>query len=87
MEHFGNEFTTLFYLIDAANSGKSMISILSEDTDVFVLLVCWCIGRRWMQGADGTVGYDVTTLGHSVCSSMACTPSETATYLISIHRI
>ena len=40
-EHFGNEFTTIFYLIDAANSGKIMIHVLTEDTDVFVLLVCW----------------------------------------------
>ena len=41
MEHFGNEFTTIFYIIDAANSGKSMVSAFSEDTEVFVLLVCW----------------------------------------------
>ena len=39
MEHFGNEF--IFYLIDVANSGKSMICIVTEDTDVFVLLVVW----------------------------------------------
>ena len=47
MEHFGNEFTVIFYLIDAANSGKSMICVFSEYTDVFVLLVVVCIGRRW----------------------------------------
>ena len=41
MEHFGNEFTTIFYLIDAANSVKSMILLLREDSDVFVLLVGW----------------------------------------------
>ena len=41
MKHFGNEVTTIFYRIDEANSGKIMISVLTEDTDVFVLLVCW----------------------------------------------
>ena len=41
MEYFGNVLTTFFYLIDAANSGKSMIRVLSEDTDEFVLLVGW----------------------------------------------
>ena len=41
MEHFGNEFTVIFYVIDAANSAKNMIRVLSEDTDVFVLLVWW----------------------------------------------
>ena len=44
MELFDIEFITIFYLIDAANSGKSMIRVLSEDND--------------MQGADGVVGYD-----------------------------
>ena len=41
MKHFGNEVTTIFYRIDEANSGQIMISVLTEDTDVFVLLVCW----------------------------------------------
>ena len=35
-----NVFTVIFYLIDVTNSGKNMIRLLSEDTDVFVLLVC-----------------------------------------------
>ena len=39
-EYFGNLFTTIFYLTDAANSGKNMICVLSEDADVFVLDVC-----------------------------------------------
>ena len=33
-----NEFTKIFYLSDAANSGKCMIRVVSEDTDLFVLL-------------------------------------------------
>ena len=40
MEHFGNEFTTIFYLIDVANPGKNLIRVLSKVKDVFVLLVC-----------------------------------------------
>jgi len=38
MDHFGYEFTMIFYLIDAAISGKSMMRVPSEDTNVFVLL-------------------------------------------------
>jgi len=38
-EHFGDEFTTIFYVIDAANSDKSFIRVLSNDTDVFVQVV------------------------------------------------
>ena len=41
MEYTGNEFTTTIYLIEATNSGKTMIRLLSEDTCVFVLLVRW----------------------------------------------
>ena len=35
------EFTRIFYLINAANSGKTMIRVVSEDTDVFVLTGHW----------------------------------------------
>ena len=38
MEHVSTMIITTFYLSDAANSGKS---VLSEGTNVFVLLVCW----------------------------------------------
>ena len=41
MEHFGKEFTLIFYLIDAVHSGKCMIHVLSEDTAVFILLIWW----------------------------------------------
>ena len=34
MEHFGNEITTIFYLTDAANSGKILIRVLNEDRRV-----------------------------------------------------
>ena len=57
MEHFVKEFTTIFYLTDAANSGKSMSCVLSEDTDVLVLLV-GVSGGGGMQGADGAMGHD-----------------------------
>ena len=43
MEHFGNEadITNIVYVTDTANSCKSVISVPSYNTDVFVLLVCW----------------------------------------------
>ena len=49
MEHFRDEFTTIIYLTDAANSGKSMIRVLSEHTDMFVLLVCWVYREEMME--------------------------------------
>ena len=33
--------TMIAYLLQAAESGKSLILILTDDTDVFVLLVYW----------------------------------------------
>ena len=73
MEHFGNEFTTIFYLIDAANSGKTLIRVLSEDTNMFFLTGMLGVSRGdGVQSAYGAVG-------HSVCSRMACTPSAIAT--------
>ena len=77
MEHFCNEFTTIFYLIDAANSGKSMMHVLSEDTDVFVLQVCWVYWE--MDCKVQMERWDMTILGHSVCCRTACTPSAIAT--------
>ena len=72
MGDFSNEFTTISYLIDAANSGKSMIRVLSENTDVFVLLVRWVYGEE-MECKVQMEQWDMTVLGHSVCSSMAYT--------------
>jgi len=57
-EHFGNEFTAIFYLIDAATSGKSMIRVLSEDRRVCPTDVWGVSGGVGAQGADGAVGYD-----------------------------
>ena len=78
MEHFGNEFTTFFYLIDVANCGKSMSHVLSEDTDMFGLLVWWVYWEE-VECKVQNERWDMTMLGHSVCRSMACTPSEIAT--------
>ena len=54
MEHFGNDFTTIFHLTDAAKSGKNMIHVLRENTYRFFLLVCWVyredIECRWSGG-------------------------------------
>ena len=59
MEHFGNEFTTMFYLIDVANSGTSMICVLSEDTKrVCPTGMLGVSGGNGVQCADGAVGYD-----------------------------
>ena len=71
MEHCDNEFTMIFYLIDAANSGKGTIRVLREDTDVFVLLVCW-VYREEMECKVQMERWDMTMLGHSVCRSIAC---------------
>ena len=75
MKHFCNVFTVILYLIDAANSDKSMICDLARTTQV--CLFYWyvgCSGRRF--GCDVQMKrWDITMLGHSVCSNMACTPS------------
>ena len=47
MEHLGNEFTAIFNLTDAANSGKIMMCVLSEDKDVFSYCYVGCVERRW----------------------------------------
>ena len=78
MEHFGIEFTTIFCLIDVANSGKIMIRVLTEDTDVFVLLVCWMY-REEMECKMQMERWDMTMLGNSVCRSMASMHSPIAT--------
>ena len=50
----------IFDLIIATNSGKNIIRVLSEDTNVFVLLTGMLdvSGGGGVQGADGAVGYD-----------------------------
>ena len=40
-EHDEADVTMIAYLLQAAESGKSVIRILTDDTDVFVLLVHW----------------------------------------------
>ena len=40
-EHDKAGVTMIAYLLQAAESGKSLIRILTDDTDVFVLLVYW----------------------------------------------
>ena len=75
-----NESTTIFYLSDAANSGKSLIRVLSEDKDVFVLLVCW-LSREVMECKVHMEQWNMTMPCHSVCSRMACTLTAIATWL------
>ena len=40
-KHDETDVTLIAYLLQAAESGKAVIQILSDDTDVFVLLVYW----------------------------------------------
>ena len=40
-EHDKTGVTMIAYLLQAAESGKSLIRILTDDTDLFVLLVYW----------------------------------------------
>ena len=40
-EHDEADVTMVVYLFQAAEGGKSVIRILTDDTDVFVLLVYW----------------------------------------------
>ena len=79
MERFVNEFSRIFHVTDAANSGKCMIRVLSDDTDVFVILVCW-VYREEMKCNLQTEPCDMTMPGHSVGSSMVRTPSTIATW-------
>ena len=74
MGHFGNEFTTILYLIDEANYSKNMIRVLSEDIYALVLLICW-VYREEMEYKVQMERWDMTMLGHSVCSNKACPPS------------
>lgn len=40
-DHDEADITMISYLLEAARSGKNVIRVLSDDTDVFVLLVYW----------------------------------------------
>ena len=61
MEHFGNDFTKVFYLTDAANTGKSMIRVLSKDTCMVFLLV-GRLYREEMERWDMTMLATVSTI-------------------------
>ena len=58
--HDEADITMVSYILEAANSGKDVIHVLSDDTDVFILLVYWvyreglqCMVQ--MEQWDGTV--------------------------------
>ena len=58
--HDEADITMISYVIEAANSGKTVIRVLSDDTDVFVLLVYWVCRKELeckvqMERWDGTV--------------------------------
>ena len=62
-EQFGHDeadITMISYVLDAYDKGAAIIRVLSDDTDVFVLLVYWCYKRQMkamvqMEKWDGTI--------------------------------
>ena len=46
MENRASEVTMVAYLLEASDSGKKVIRILSDDTDVLVLLLYWVWKRE-----------------------------------------
>ena len=58
--HDEADITMISYVIEATNSSKTVIRVLSDDTDVFVLLVYWVCRKELeckvqMERWDGTV--------------------------------
>ena len=86
-KHDEADVTIITYLLQAAESGESVIRILTDDTDVFVLWYtgfgkCNCILQyRWNVG----MGWSYISTRHvcymvpSVCSCQECMPSTPAT--------
>ena len=85
MEHFSNEFTTTFYLVDAAHSCKIMIRVLTEDTYVFVLLVCWVYQEK-MECKMQMVRWDMKILGPASAVAWHPCPHQLRYDLILIHQ-
>ena len=86
-EHDEADVTMIAYLLQAAESGKLVIRILTDDTDVFVLLVYWV----WQIQLNSAVqmerwnGVVIISTRHvcfwvpSVCNCQECMPSAAAT--------
>ena len=60
MQHDEADISLISYMLHAASAGAEIVRILSDDTDVFVLLVYWCWKRRvscrvQMEKWDGSV--------------------------------
>ena len=57
---FGRDVVMVSYVLKAAENGKRVIRVLSDDTDMFVLLVYWVyradLARAAVQVANGAVG-------------------------------
>ena len=45
--HDDADVTMIVYMLQAAEFGKNVIRILSDDTDVFVMLVYWVWKMQW----------------------------------------
>ena len=86
-EHEEADVTMIAYLLQAAESGNSVIRILTDDTDVFALLV-YCV---WIMQLHSAVQMErwnwmvIDINAHvcywvpSVCSYQECMPSVAAT--------
>ena len=75
MFHHDEADVTMFHVLQAANFGKKVICILSDDTVVFILLVYWVYwaGLQYkvqMEQWDGTV-LDINT----TCEDLALSPA------------
>ena len=86
-EHDEADVTMIAYLLQAAESGKSVILILTDDTDVFVLMVYWVWKmqlpsavqmERW-NGVVIDINATCLLLGPSVCNCQECMQSAAAT--------
>ena len=77
--HDKADVSLISYMLDAARYGTKTVHILSDDTDVFVLIVYWCwkvgiTSHLQMQRRDGTVlniSSTVENLGEHCCSILA----------------
>ena len=55
--HDEADITMISYVLQAAYAGKNVICVLSDDTDVFVLLVYW-VYKTAVQSADGAMEWN-----------------------------
>ena len=68
--HDEADITMISYVLDAANHGKDVVRVLSDDTDVFILLVYW-VYREELQSKVQMERWDGTVLDiNATCSGL-----------------